>query len=248
MNLRNGILCLAAGAVFSTSGVSEAAEFYGDYFGDTVNYLNVKEDTPALFQEPVLSGDSLIFNPTSFDAQSSGIGAEIVDGTLSFILESKNGLSLEDLIIEETGFYTLVGLGTNVTQVLAGLAATVQIIEVDGAASAISGPPSFLNYSETFADFNLADDGPAFLAAWDGQATFSIQDDAESQLGVTGQVTKVAVTINNSLVAVSESGSASFIDKKGFRSFVVTVPEPGTMVLLVSGVALLAVGRNRKSA
>ena len=242
MIMRTGILAAATAASFGLAGASDAAVFYGDYFGMTVDYLDVKEDSPPLFQAPIISGNSLVFNPTSFEAESSGGGAEIVDGTLSFILEAKNGQTLDDLIIEESGFYTLVGSGTDLTRVLAGLAATIQIVEIDGQAP-LSAPPSTLQYSETFADFNLEDDGPSFLAAWDGQATFNIQDDAEQQLGVTGDVTKVSVTIDNSLVAISEDGSASFIDKKGFRTFVITVPEPGSLVLLASGGALLALRR-----
>ena len=245
-SLKTGLFAATVAASLSFVGTSDAAVFYGDYFGTNVNYLDVKEDSPPLFQAPIISGDSLIFNPTSFEAESSGGGVDLTDGTLSFILESKNGQTLDDLIIEESGFYTLVGAGTDITRVLAGLAATIQIVEIDGQAPP-SSPPSSLQYSQTFADYNLEDDGPAFLAAWDGQATFNIQDDAEQQLGVTGQVTKVAVTIDNSLVAISEDGSASFIDKKGFRTFVITVPEPGSLVLLASGGALL-LARRRRSA
>src|SRR5262245_944373 len=62
---------------------------YGNFNSPNVSYLQVTEDSttdpvpPALFGAPILSGDSLSFNPVNFAANSSGGGSDSTDGTLT---------------------------------------------------------------------------------------------------------------------------------------------------------------------
>jgi hypothetical protein len=233
----------AAAAVAMATTSVHAAIVYGDFSGDTVDYINVMEDNQQLFGAPIISGDSLVFAPVDFDAESVDGGAELTDGTLSMFVMAQDGFALTDLVIEEAGFFTLAGIGTDITRVFAGLAASVNIIEVDG--TPFVGSPSILNFSETLADFNLADDGVNFLTAWSGIFSVDIADAAASQLGITGDITKVSLTINNQLLAVSEDGSVSFIDKKALDAIVVTVPEPAAVALFASGLAVMTGVRRR---
>lgn len=229
---------LALSALTATDG--NAAILYGDFNGTNVSYLNVQEDNTGYFGTPTLAGDSLVFNPTSFEAQASGGAIDLVDGTLSFILDASSDTTLNDLTINEAGFYSLIGVGTTATRVIAALAITVQILEVNNVA--VVGPVPQTNTSYQFLNANLVADGPAILASWSGAANFDLEA-AAIQLGLDGNVTKAAVTINNQLIAISEAGSVAFVDKKGFSAFTVTIPEPGTISLLLAGGTLMMLRR-----
>ena len=87
-----GVVGLTLAAFASAAGA--AAIDYGDYVGIDVKYLQVTEDSGTdatpLFGTPNLAGNTLDFNPPSFNSSSSGAGGvDITDGTLTFMVEAK---------------------------------------------------------------------------------------------------------------------------------------------------------------
>ena len=72
-----------------------------------------------------------------------------------------------------------------------------------------------------------------------GGLTLSM-DDIRDELQIAGVITKINVTLDNTLIAsTTEIGSLAFIDKKDFDITVETgIPEPSTFLLGVLGLAL----------
>ena len=227
---------------------------YGDFTGDNVMYLDVTEDTRtspnALFGAPSIQGDTLDFDPTSFSAGvSSSTGTSeslIVDGQLNFTLMSNdNATGLENLIITESGDYTLAGLGN--AQATASVAAPVRwtILEVDGAplTTPVSGADSLV-FTPNGGSYALPGDiGTGVL--WDGELDVDIAAFAAGE-GINGLVTKVEFVLDNTLsVAAADGGSAS-IFKKDFSGVTITVPEPSSIALVGAGLlALLGIRRKK---
>lgn len=220
---------------------AQATIVYGDYEGDTIDFLDVSEDDKALFGAPIVSGDTLVFTPLNFEALAASGDIDLVDGTLSTILMPADDSPLITLELFESGFFTLSGEGDEDTRVIAGLAVTINILEVDG--EVYTDNPSILNFSEILADFNLEDDGENLLTAWSGSVSIDIAEAAEQELGITGDITKAAIVIDNQLIALSEDDSVAFIDKKAFEIGIV-VPEPASLALVGAG-AIAIMGRRR---
>ena len=105
------LLCL-----MFTSASADLFE-YGDLQGLTVVYLDIREDTfdepEALFGAPDIVGDKMDFDPTNFKAGADdATPSDIVDGQLNFTVMTKvDDFFIEDVIIEENGDFTLIGLG-----------------------------------------------------------------------------------------------------------------------------------------
>ena len=227
---------------------------YGDFPGADVMYLGVTEDTRdspnALFGAPSILGNTLDFDPTSFSAGvSSSTGTSesmIVDGQLNFTLMSNDdSVGLDDVLFNESGDYTLTGLGS--AQATASVAAPVRwtITHVDGAplANPVSGADS-MTFSPNGGSYALPGDvGTGVL--WDGELTVDVDGFAAAN-GITGNVTKVEFVLDNTLsVAAADGGSAS-IFKKDFSGVTITVPEPSSLALFGLGLLALA-GIRRKN-
>ena len=239
-------LLTAAFAVTCTASALGQDILYGDFDGTTVNYDNVREDAQGLFGAPTISGDSLSFTPLEFLAQSQDGGISFTDGTLAFNVESINGDGIQTLTLEESGAYALLGDGTATTRVEVGVVFSVNVLEVDGVAFGGSADGSS-QIAQGFSIFN-ADlvTSPGLAQAWQSEAVLDIADLALTELGVTGQITRASVVLDNQLLAISEDGSFSFVDKKTVDGVVVTVPEPASIALLaLGGVAVL--GRRRSA-
>ncbi|MEM6333412.1 MAG: PEP-CTERM sorting domain-containing protein [Planctomycetota bacterium] len=240
----NKTLTTAAALAAVSALPAQAAIEYGDYSGDTIDYLDVAEDDQGLFGAPFISGDSLVFTPLDFEALAADGDIDLVDGTFSAILMTTDDAPLVSVELFESGFFTLSGDGGEDTRVIAGLAATVNILEVDG--EVFEDNPSTLNFSEILADFNLGDDGENLLTDWSGSFELPIAAAAEEYLGITGNITKAAIVVDNQLLAFSEEGSVSFIDKKSFEIEIV-VPEPASLALVAAG-AFAMMSRRRVDA
>ena len=93
-------LAVVAGAILSVSVLSgpvlSAQINYGSHMGTHVTYVNVTEDSGAdeplpLFGPPTVTGNSIDFNPTGFDATSSDVDSDITDSNLVFMVTAKSG-------------------------------------------------------------------------------------------------------------------------------------------------------------
>src|SRR3990172_92894 len=98
-----------------------AGILYGNFFGNTVDYLAVEEDsnsgdTLPLFGAPNVSADSLDFDPVGFDAHATGAaGNDVTDGNLKFIIMSHAGHAIDSVKLSEAGDTTLAGFGNDMT-------------------------------------------------------------------------------------------------------------------------------------
>jgi hypothetical protein len=238
-------------ALVALSSPSFAAPiFYGDFVGSTVQFFGVTEDSGTdatpLFGAPVVAGDTLDFNPKSFNSFSTGAaGNDITDGTLTFFVQSLPGFSIKTLKLSEQGDVTLSGFGNNKTFAAAYASIFVDILAIDGN---LIDPISLFGsmvVTPSGGTFELLADGgggPLYKTIWTGSKTFDIAAAIASlpivpELGVTA----ISVTLDNTLVTLSQEGTSAFIAKKDAKGVSISVPEvsPLTMIALAALVTVV---------
>jgi len=225
---------------------------YGDFVGATVNFLQVTEDSGTdptpLYGSPTVSADTLDFNPVSFNASASEAGGvDTTDGTLTLMMRSQAGNFIDKIEFDEAGDFTLTGLsGTAFAAVRANFFLDIQ--EVDGVGITPINIATAMTFTPSNGDFDLVADGPGPLVngIWSGLLMVDItQALIDNNIPFTNGATKVSVTFDNTLTALSEAGTSAFIAKKDVGGVGITViPEPASMGLLALG-ALAMMGRRR---
>jgi hypothetical protein len=232
-----GALALLTALVALFSNIASAASIsYGNVnVPPSFMALNVTEssgtDAVPLHGRPQAVVDGLDFDPLAHVAQTVGGSADLTDGQLNFTIMGPGILGLS---LFESGDYTLAGIGTPATQVLAAASVRATITEINGVPSApIAVGPANASFSDALPP-------QAVLAPW----VLGLGLNIAAALGPGQRATKVDVVINNQLFAGSEAGSAAFIAKKEFQVEFV-IPEPATLSL--SGLVLcgLAVARRK---
>jgi hypothetical protein len=242
--------CVMLVALAGAAGSALATPInYGDFSGTTVTYFQVTEDSATdptpLFGTPSIFGDSLNFNPVSFGSTASNGSSDSTDGTLTTLIQAAPGFGIPTIQFTETGDYTLGGAGGVLTSASVDLTITVQVLEVNGLPIV---PVSFSQagtFSPSSGTFDLFNDGPTFgLRTWVGSATANVSGFLTSQ-SITGQATRVVVTVENGLDTTSEAGTLAFIKKKQIGGVAIAVvPTPGAIALM--GAGLLAASRRRR--
>jgi hypothetical protein len=262
---RSAIQAAAWFAVFALVPVAEAAQInYGTYSGTHVNYVNVTEDSGAsealpLFGPPTVTGNSIDFNPIGFDASSSGAGSDLTVSNLVFQITAKSGSRIDTVTMSEGGDVTLAG---NVAPGSMGTAAAVfasgvlDIHEVDFVGINHISVPFSMTFNPSGGTYFLGTDGgggPIFNTQWTGSVTLDI-DAILTANGIAGDATKVSIDLNNSLAAVSQTGTSAVIEKKDFGGLTIHVagstaipgpiPEPASLML--AGVGVMGLLRRRR--
>lgn len=204
---------------------------YGNFLGSNVDFLNVREDTytdnTALFGTPVRLVDSLAFTPTGFAAYSANGVADITDGQLTLTIDAKPGHYIDRILISERGDYTLAALaGTATAAVYAQV--QVQVHELDGMAVTPFTISATVNFTPTAGQYSIT--GGLSNGQWQG--TLDLDLDAQlAAIGKSGHATLVNFTMDNTLVALSQSGTVAHIAKKDYvQEISVMVPEPTTFL------------------
>ena len=235
---------LAAGA-FLVLGLSTAVQAasinYGNFNSNPpgVMFLNVTEssgtDAVPLFGPPTVVGQDLAFSPTpAFEASSAGGGVDVTDGQLNYTIMSDDVTLVNAL---EGGIFSLTGVGTPATNVLAALSLRATVTQING----VDVTPITLTPSTVATQYNLIAN-PGANQPW----ALATSVDVATQLANLGfgagqNATKVDVVIDNQLVAISELGSQAEIVKTRFG-----IPEPTTLVLGAFGLCgMLAAARKR---
>lgn len=253
------VVVVAASALISAFGFASVgqAAVYGDFVGSTVTFEGV-QDQNALFGAPVVSGDTLDFNPNTFEAQCPTAGCTggslLVDDTLTFTIQANAGQFIDDIMLSEAGDTTLATFIPNDLAVSSVSAAVfIDILEIDGVSV------NNINANDTMVFTNggswtreYGTDGVGTTAeAWTGALDIDL-DAIIAAAGQTGQATRVTLNIDNTLTVFAGDGlggtgaAQAFIEKKDFDGLAVTVvPEPGTALLMGLGLAgLAAIRRN----
>ncbi|HEX2476400.1 MAG TPA: hypothetical protein VHK01_16730 [Lacipirellulaceae bacterium] len=233
---------------------------YGSHAGTSVTYGNVTEDTTTgdsqpLFGAPTVTGNSIDFNPTGFDAEASGAGgSDNTGGRLMFSIQAHAGNAITSVRFDEAGDTTLSGVGSDATSTAVTADGTITINAVDGAAITPVTRPISLTFNPSGGTYGLATDGgglPIFHTQWSGSLTVNL-----SQILTSASVpfrfgaTNVSVDVVNLLTARSQAGTDALINKHDFGGLSVTaiIPEPASALLAVAGLAVwLAAGRRTGS-
>jgi hypothetical protein len=266
-------------AVLSVSVLSQpvlAAQInYGSHMGTHVTYVNVTEDSGAdeplpLFGPPTVTGNSIDFNPTGFDAESMGPDSDITDSNLVYMVTAKSGSRISKITLSESGDTTLTGNVTpgsmnTASAVFASGVLDIHEVNFQGI-NHISVPFSF-TFNPSGGTYFLGTDGgggPSFATEWNGSVMLDIDailiaNGIPVPPGVIdpdGGATKISIDMDNTLVAVSQQGTEARIAKKDFSGVVIRsnvptepggqpeIPEPATFVLV--GLSVLGLGIARR--
>ena len=239
------VLCAALVMLMAVSASRAAGIISYGNFGPVapgVSFLQVEEssatDTPPLFGPPTPFSVGLDFDPQTFAAFASGGSQDITDGQLNFTVSTAPGLGVATLNLFEAGDFSLVGSGTTLTSDFAGAIIRATVIEINGAPVA----PISLAPSNASVGFNLIAN-PGVAQPW----SLGIGMNIGGQLPQGQRATKVKISINNQLIALSEQASAAFIAKKDFRIDFGLVPEPSAALLGLGAVGLVGMNRRRRA-
>jgi hypothetical protein len=180
-----------------------------------------------LFGDPILvGGNTLVFFPSTFRAESLDREVTSVSDRLEFELIAHSGFSIQDISITEYGDYGISGSG------LIQVSGTLSTANLDSTTDTLSS--------------SLIADLPARPPA-----DSSGQWQAWTQLDtVPADWTRIKITLENNLLAVSGSGSAAWIEKKvlGNAIAIQIIPEPATVAMLsIGAVFMFGNFRGRKS-
>lgn len=232
------------------------------WLGDDVWYGGVSESntegpggaTAGLFGAPAsISGNAIDFNPTNFVAESTDGGADITDGQLSFMVVATAGQVIDNLQFSEAGDTTLAGSpSTDATLTTVTAEIFIDVVQIDGLPVAPLNIQASMTFSPSDGDYFLnADSGGGFVfaTAWSGLALIDInQELIDAGVSFINGATKLNVTVDNTLTAVSIDGTSAFIKKKDFDGITVTsnIPEPTTALLALLAAAGCGVASRRR--
>lgn len=261
------LLSMTLAATFLVATLADnlqAAVMHGDFPATTVDFLDVTEETllstsgkgDGLFGAPTVAGDSLDFDPIGFSASSTGGGpSDLLDVQLKFMIQAKDGNAITSILLTEAGDTTLDnGFSSDdaLTRVTANV--FVDILEINGVGVSGVDFTGDMEFMPSDGDYQLSVDNPggsSLNTSWTG-SFFRELGPILAANSLTGNVTKVAVTLDNTLTATSDTGSTAFIAKKDTDGIVITVnpdemeiPEPSSLLLAVGSLLVLAGARRR---
>lgn len=230
------LLLATAICMLAASSSNASTMNYGTFTGATVDFIDVTEDnllpSSLLYDVQGTVGDILLIDPNSFGVQQNpGPGTNLVDSELQMMVAAHDGGSVDMISFHEEGDYTILGNGN----VQASIAYFWDILEVDHSPiSPVSGSGSTSFQSTTNTSGGLWDIG------------FNVDLNASlADAGMSGTVTKVKFTFDNTLTAsADDASSVAFIKKKQFGGVQISVPEPaGIFTGLIGMVGLLGLRR-----
>jgi hypothetical protein len=177
----------------------------------------------GLFGQPVVTGDSLYFTPTTFSAEAlNGVGFDLTKATANIKVTAHDGFDFTSLALSERGDYLQVGAGAKVA-----VSGQIRVFDSMNPASEVTAsilPTTPFLPTDDFITKN-----------WTAGAATSLVDMKSASM--------LNVTIENILIAQSPLGTETlaFIEKKFAGLDVVTapIPEADTYAMLLAGLGLI---------
>lgn len=187
-------------------------------------------DLLGLYGTPSVSGDSLIFTPTNFLAESTGGSYDVANSTLNVRITANAGYQFSSLSLSESGDYALVGNDASVE-----VGGQIRVLDLDDPmANEVTDSILATGFTTT---------------NWTANASVVVPDATAGWGGADGIVGGVNVTLENILVAGTlQAGSHASIQKS--RVILTAVPEADTYAMLLAGLGLVGfmARRARKTA
>jgi uncharacterized protein (TIGR03382 family) len=167
-----------------------------------------------------VGGDTFVFFPSAFRAESvNGVASSVYD-RLEFQVDAFAGFSFSDIRITEYGDYGIIGTG----QVAVSGTLFVTNLGTGGVSTdnLLSTPGSPITSG---------------IGNWSATANVNVAPQ---------NATSLRVVLNNNLFAITDGVSVAWIEKKvaGAAIGIQIIPSPGTMGLALAG--LIAAGRRRR--
>lgn len=239
--LRSGIsaLLLAIGA--SAANAATTTEC-----GDTVCF-SWDPDAVSLFGAPSVVGDSIIFDPTTFSASSTGEdGLVLTNATINIMIEAQDGYNLDTASLTEAGDYIMWGMGGDFATSSVSVGGQLRVRD---AANTLLATDS-IAASEPFDKYN-----PAFCMSpnnWTATAGIDLSG------GDWDGVNSIVLKVENLLAAYTEPSSfpgpegplLAFIEKKevGVSIGTSVIPVPAAFWLFGSGMlGMIAIARRKRA-
>jgi hypothetical protein len=242
--MKKSLFVLAA-LLFMSSYASAAYNYGTNVQGLGVVYDTIDADTD-IWGPMQVNGDALWFFPTDFQVEAQDGASVTYDDTLQFDLSLKSGGAanriIESVSFIEYGDYALIdnigGAGTDLTKAAVTATVFINILEIAGVANSSAPIITALTYAPSNGDYFLDADGDTNQSWWQGTLDVALADYGYYD------VTKIHVSLDNTLTVASENGTYSRIEKKGIGddpviSISPTIPEPATLALLGLGGLLL---------
>jgi hypothetical protein len=223
--------------------------------GTSCTFVNVEEtsatDPPPLFGTPVVSGNQLLFSPTSFSSYSAGPGADITDSHLTMTITAASTMGITSVLLSEMGDYTLFGIPGATGNASVSTPVTMLInndsdLTLSAYMTFTSMPVGSGAYSPHSGTFVLPDDAGTGVL-WQGTLDADIPAFLASK-GYSGPATQIYLSLDDVLGTWATAGAEAEMEKKLFSVSVGVdpVPEPSTFALLgVGAIALIGWGMRR---
>lgn len=248
------LVAFAFAFAFGLTGLAgqASAALYGDFMdpAGTVAYENVR-DNNGLFGAPNVSLNSIDFTPTNYEAQCSQCpGGATTTDILMMDIQAVPGQQISELQVNEGLDYSLQSFDpSGFASFIVTANMFIDIVEINQASvNNISATvPVVFSPSSTESIFGFGVESGVVTG------TSGVIDIAGiiAAAGATGEATRVSISFDNTLQVFHDgSGGQASLRKRdtNFVSMTINggapVPEPGTALLLMGGLAALA-GRKR---
>jgi len=220
--------------------------------GSTVNYTSVSESSSTnstpLYGTPTVSGNNLVFSNLNFDAISTNASPalDFVDGQVNFTMQTDPGNYLSTLNLSEFGDYNVSATPSNPAAIdfakIYPEAVQIEVLAINGVALAtplVNNTSVVMAYSPDSGQYQTG------VTPSTGSFTGSATANLASLFG-SSNITEIAVSFDNELLAESQVGGIADIAKKGFSVTPgVTVPEPSTAALAILAAGAIMLKRRR---